>query len=60
MLSYRSFARDGKGVDPNGKGCEEKLGGAEGKETIIMIYCVGEKLFSIIEINKVKFNFLHG
>lgn len=41
-------------MDPNGKGGEEKLGGAEGKETIIMIYCMGKNNSR----NKVKFNFL--
>lgn len=40
--------RDQKGVDPDGRGGGEELGGAEGGETVIKIQKVrGEELFSI-------------
>jgi hypothetical protein len=32
--------RDRKEVTPDGMGGEEELGGAEGRETVIRIYCM--------------------
>jgi hypothetical protein len=32
--------RDGKGVDSHSKGGMVKLGGAEGRETLIRTYCI--------------------
>lgn len=41
-----------KGVDPEGRGGVEELGGIEGEETIIIIDCVRKESFSISEKNK--------
>lgn len=35
--------RDRKGVDTDGRGCVEELGGVEGGETIFRLYCVRKK-----------------
>jgi hypothetical protein len=37
--------RDRKGVDLDGKGVGEKLGGVRGKEMITRIYCMSEICF---------------
>jgi hypothetical protein len=37
---YSFLMRDRKGMDPQWRGCEKELRGAEGEETIIKIYCV--------------------
>jgi hypothetical protein len=37
--------RDRKGVDPEGRGGGEELGGVEGGKTIIWIYCMRKNLF---------------
>lgn len=35
--------RDRKGVDSNGRGCGEELGGVKGGETVIRTYCMKKK-----------------
>lgn len=44
--------RDRKRVDQDGKGVEKRLGGVEGGETKIRIYCMRKKYKEKIIINK--------
>jgi hypothetical protein len=44
------FSRERKGVDPEGRGGREELGEAEGRETIVRIYCMRKEfLFQWLE-----------
>lgn len=47
LLEVCSLIRGREGVDPDGRGGGKELGGAEGGETIIRIYYVRKKIFSI-------------
>lgn len=47
--------RDRKGMDQDGRGDEEELGGAETEENIIRIYCRGKFIFNKRKTNLLKF-----
>jgi hypothetical protein len=44
-MSVYFLRRDRKGVDPDGRGCGEGVGGAEEGETIIRIYYMNKIYF---------------
>lgn len=49
IISWKSayfLVRDKNGVDPDGRGGGEILGGVEGRETTIRIYLASKNLFS--------------
>lgn len=61
LLSLRKLLfSDGrkKGNGPSGRGGKEKLGGVEGGDTVVRIYCIRKELFSLKEkkttVNKRK------
>lgn len=62
LLKVRCFlVRDRKGVDPEGRGSGEELGGVKGGKIIIKIYCMWKETIFNKEENEIHYSLtVHG